>query len=216
MWLDKEVVRRTIKAILASTAEDVSPPVKRLREIGEGDWDLFVRALEDGSLLVSAVAVGAMLSICLTWISIGSQNIDRKPPTLIRQFTLSHTSSNTLPQLPSHFYFFPHPDITRLTMVTSTPLTTFEISPLAFFDGQSSGLHLIAKGLDWVPQEESKIRRLIRTPAGRGMAVARADGGEVWRVIKGGSQLARGRRWSNAEHVVVLDGGKILLFCTNV
>jgi hypothetical protein len=45
VWLDKEVVRRTIKAILASTAEDVSPPVKRLREIGEGDWDLFVRAL---------------------------------------------------------------------------------------------------------------------------------------------------------------------------
>jgi hypothetical protein len=63
VWLDKEVVRRTIKTILVSTAEDVSPLAKRLREIDEEGWDLFVRALEDGSLLVSAVAVGASLSI---------------------------------------------------------------------------------------------------------------------------------------------------------
>ncbi|OAX44398.1 hypothetical protein K503DRAFT_383768 [Rhizopogon vinicolor AM-OR11-026] len=193
VWLDKEVVRRMIKAILVSTAEDVSPPVKRLREIDEEGWDLFVRALEDGSLLVSAVA-----------------NIDRRPPTLIRQFTLSHTSPNVLSRLPSHLYFLPHPDVTRLTMVTSTPLTTFEVSPLAFFDGKSSGLRLIAQGLDRVPQEESKVRRLVRTPAGRGVAVVRADGGEVWRVVEGGSQLARERRWSHADHVVVLDGGKLV------
>lgn len=101
-------------------------------------------------------------------------------------------------------------------MVTSTPLATFEVLPLAFFDGQSSGMHLIAKGLDRVPQEESKIRRLVRTPAGRGVAVARADGGEVWKVIEGGSQLARGIRWSNAEHVVVMDGGKIVSFCAKM
>jgi hypothetical protein len=101
-------------------------------------------------------------------------------------------------------------------MVTSPPLATFEVSPLAFFDGQSSGLHLIAKGLDRVPQEESEIRRLVRTPAGRGLAVARADGGEVWRVVGRGSQLARERRWSNAEHVVVLDGGEIISFRTNM
>ncbi|KAG1730794.1 RAVE protein 1 C terminal-domain-containing protein [Suillus occidentalis] len=193
VWLDKEVVRRTIKAILASATEDASPQFKRLREIDEEGWDLFVRALGDGSMLVSAVA-----------------NIDRRPPTLIRQFSLSHTSLNVLSQVPSHLYLFPHPDVSSLTMVTSTPLTTFEVSPLAFFDGQSAGLHLHAKGLDRLPHEESKIRRLVRTPAGRGVAVVRADGGEVWRVIEGGSQLARGRRWSNADHVVVLDGGKLL------
>ncbi|KAG1784113.1 RAVE protein 1 C terminal-domain-containing protein [Suillus placidus] len=193
VWLDKEVVRRTIKAVLASATDDASPQIKRLREIDEEGWDLFVRALEDGSMLVSAVA-----------------NIDRRPPTLIRQFALSHTSLNVLSQLPSHLYLFPHPDVTSLTMVTSTPLTTFEVSPLAFFDGQSAGLHFNAKGLDRLPHEESKIRRLVRTPAGRGVAVVRADGGEVWRVIEGGSQLARGRRWSNADQVVVLDGGKLL------
>lgn len=193
MWLDKEVVRRTIKAVLASATEDASLEVKRLREIDEEGWDLFVRALGDGSMLVSAVA-----------------NIDRRPPTLIRQFALSHTSSNVLSQLPSHLYLFPHPNVTSLIMVTSAPLTTFEVSPLAFFDGQSTGLYLNAKGLDRFPHEESKIRRLVRTPAGRGVAVVRVDGGEVWRVIEGGSQLARGRRWSNADHVVVLDGGKLL------
>ncbi|KAG2159698.1 RAVE protein 1 C terminal-domain-containing protein [Suillus bovinus] len=193
VWLDKEVVRRTIKAVLASAAKDASPQVKRLREIDEEGWDLFVRALGDGSMLVSAVA-----------------NIDRRPPTLIRQFSLSHTSSNVLSQLPSHLYLFPHPDVTSLTMVTSTPLTTFKVSPLAFFDGQAAGLDLNAKGLNRLSHEESKIRRLVRTPAGRGVAVVRADGGEVWRVIEGGSQLARGRRWSNADHVVVLDGGRLL------
>jgi hypothetical protein len=97
-------------------------------------------------------------------------------------------------------------------MVTSAPLTTFKVSPLAFFDGQSAGLHLNAKGLNRLPREESKIRKLVRTPAGRGVAVVRADGGEIWRVIKGGSQLARGRQWSNAGHVVVLDGGKMISF----
>lgn len=193
VWLDKEVVRRTIKAVLALATEDAGPQVKRLREIDEEGWDLFVRALGDGSMLVSAVA-----------------NIDRRPPTLIRQFALSHTSLNIFSQLPSHLYLFPHPDAATLTMVTSTPLTTFEVSPLAFFDGQSAGLHLNAKGLDRVPHEESKIRRLVRTPAGRGVAVVRADGGEVWRVIEGGSQLTRGKRWSNADHVVVLDGGRLL------
>jgi hypothetical protein len=65
-WLDKEVVRHTIKAILASTAEDTTPQVERLREIDEEGWDIFVRALEDGSLIVSAIAVGTTLSICLT------------------------------------------------------------------------------------------------------------------------------------------------------
>ncbi|KAG2154690.1 RAVE protein 1 C terminal-domain-containing protein [Suillus clintonianus] len=193
VWLDKEVVRRTIKAVLALTTEDASPQVKRLREIDDEGWDLFVRALGDGSMLVSAVA-----------------NIDRRPPTLIRQFALSHTSSNVLSQLPSYLYLFPHPDVTCLTMVTSTPLTTFKVSPLAFFDGQSAGLHLNAKGLDRLPHEESKIRKLVRTPAGRGVAVVRADGGEVWRVVEGGSQLARGRRWSDADHVVVLDGGELV------
>ncbi|KAG0704335.1 RAVE protein 1 C terminal-domain-containing protein [Suillus ampliporus] len=179
VWLDKEVVRRTIKAVLASSTEDASPQVQRLREIDEEGWDLFVRALGDGSILVSAVA-----------------NIDRRPPTLIRQFALSHTNPNALSQLPSYLYLFPHPDVTSLTM--------------PFFDGQSAGLHLNAKGLDRLPHEESKIRKLVRTPAGRGVAVVRADGGEVWRVVEGGSQLARGIRWSNAEHVVVLDGGKLV------
>lgn len=214
MWLDKEVVRRTIKAVLASATEDASLQVKRLREIDEEGWDLFIRALGDGSMLVSAVAVGLNKIYSFDANSNGLQNIDRRPPTLIRQFALSHTSSNVLSQLPSHLYLFPHPNGTSLIMVTSAPLTTFEVSPLAFFDGQSTGLYLNAKGLDRFPHEESKIRRLVRTPAGRGVAVVRVDGGEVWRVIEGGSQLARGRRWSNADHVVVLDGGKMISFCT--
>jgi hypothetical protein len=59
VWLEKAVVQQTIKAILASATEDASPQVKKLREIYEEGWDLFVRALGDGSMLVSVVAVGA-------------------------------------------------------------------------------------------------------------------------------------------------------------
>jgi len=55
IWLDKEVIGPAIKAVLkASESENVE--ISRLRDVEE-DWDLFLRVLADGSLLLSAVAV---------------------------------------------------------------------------------------------------------------------------------------------------------------
>lgn len=58
-----------------------------------------------------------------------------------------------------------------------------------------------------MPLEKSKILRFVRTPAGRGVAVVRADGGETWTETDGGHNLARLASWPPADQVVVLDGG---------
>lgn len=58
-----------------------------------------------------------------------------------------------------------------------------------------------------MPLEDSKISRFVRTPAGRGVAVVRIDGGETWKETDGGHNLARLNSWPSADQVVVLDGG---------
>lgn len=58
-----------------------------------------------------------------------------------------------------------------------------------------------------MPLEQSRILRFIRTPAGRGVAVVRVDGGETWMETEGGHNLARLNSWPSADQVVVLDGG---------
>lgn len=56
IWLDKEVIGPAVKAVL-KTSEIESADISRLRDVEEEDWDLFLRVLADGSLLLSAVAV---------------------------------------------------------------------------------------------------------------------------------------------------------------
>ena len=103
-----------------------------------------------------------------------------------------------------------------ITLAMSSPLMTFNLSPLSFFDAQSDGLRLSAMALERVPEEESDIIRLVRTPDGRGIGVMRADGGgEAWRVVEHGSRMVRSDRWKSADHVVVLEGGKVSLTCSS-
>lgn len=56
IWLDREVIGPAIKTVL-KTSEIKSGELTRLRDIEDEDWDLFLRVLADGSLLLSAVAV---------------------------------------------------------------------------------------------------------------------------------------------------------------
>jgi hypothetical protein len=56
IWLDKEVIGPVVKAVL-KTSEIESVDISRLRDVEEEDWDLFLRVLADGSILLSAVAV---------------------------------------------------------------------------------------------------------------------------------------------------------------
>lgn len=92
--------------------------------------------------------------------------------------------------------------------MSSSPLATYSLNPLNFFDARSDGLELCAQGLERVPEEDSHVRRFVRTPDGRGVAVVREDGGEVWTVHEQGSKLVRELRWAAADHVVVLNRGK--------
>lgn len=93
-------------------------------------------------------------------------------------------------------------------MVTSTPLITFDLSPLAFFDAQSHGLRLVASFPERIPEEESPIIRLIRTPEGNGIGVMRLNGcGEAWTVTKRGTEIERIGKWEKADFIVVLFRG---------
>jgi hypothetical protein len=139
-----------------------------------------------------------------------SQNIDSRPPTLLRQFMLQQFPPSTLPSMPSHLCLLPSPDRTSLTLVTSPPLASFNLCPSAFFDGQRDGLNICVQSLPRVIEEESKIIKLVRTPAGRGIGVVRSCGGEAWRVLDKSSRLQRTGRWPPADLVVVLDGGLYL------
>jgi hypothetical protein len=112
--------------------------------------------------------------------------------------------------MPTHLCVLPGPDRTSLTFVTSTPLASFSLIPSTFFDGKPGGLSLCAHNLPRVAEEEFKIIKLVRTPAGRGIGVIRSDGGEAWKVVDKGSRLQRVGRWPPADLVVVLDGGLYL------
>ncbi|KAJ6574959.1 WD repeat-containing protein [Mycena capillaripes] len=190
-WLDREIVGDCISATLKNETDSEHARFRRLQEIKDEGWDLFLRVLEDGSAVVTAVA-----------------NIDRRPPTLLRQFTLQQTLPATFPGPPRHMHLLPKADRGRVTLVTSSPLRTFDFSPMLFLDAHVDGLRLCAHTLEAVPAEELHIVRFVRTPEGSGVGVIRENGGEAWRVVANGSRLIRSGKWSTADHIVVLDGGR--------
>ncbi|KAA1467902.1 hypothetical protein DENSPDRAFT_906985 [Dentipellis sp. KUC8613] len=185
---DRAVIENALGAALDDHPNDNSA-ARRAKEIREGDWELFLRVLADGTLVVRAVA-----------------NIDRRPPSLLTQFTLVQTALPSFPSPPSHLYVLPNPTHDKITLVTSAPLTTFTLDPLKFFDARADGLLQDSQAMDRVPEEESHILHFVRTPNGAGLGVLRERGGEAWYVRERGTKLDRARRWAAADHVVVLDG----------
>jgi hypothetical protein len=59
-WLDRKAVDRVITNILGNDHLADDARARRLREIKEESWDLFLRILIDGSIVVSAVAVSKL------------------------------------------------------------------------------------------------------------------------------------------------------------
>ncbi|KAG6878653.1 hypothetical protein C0993_001176 [Termitomyces sp. T159_Od127] len=195
-WLDREVVGNALNATLKKWSEpdQDNARLRRIKDIKDESWDLFLRVFGDGSVVVSAVA-----------------NLDRRPPTLLKQFTLQQLPPSTLPGPPSHLFLLRNPDPSMLTLAVSSPLAIFDLSPVAFFDAHNDGLKLSSRMLPRVAEEESHIIRLVRTPEGGGVGIVRANGGEAWKVIKNGTQLVRSGSWSSADHVVVLQRGHIFV-----
>lgn len=136
------------------------------------------------------------------------QNIDRRPPTLLQQFTLQQGQPSIFSSPPSYLYLLPNPDSNLLTLVTSPPLMSMDLDPLTFFDPQSNGLCINSKGSEYNLAEEAKIMRFIRTPEGIGVGALRVGGGgDAWRIVEGGTKLVRFGEWERADFVVVLASG---------
>lgn len=190
-WLDREVVTQALSHSSMKIPPEDDSRSRKLKDILDEGWDLFFRVLADGSIVVTAI-----------------ENIDRRPPTLLRRFTLQHLLPSTL-RVPRHCYVLPNSDPSCLTLVTLPPLASYTILPLSFFDAKDGGLHLNTKLLDRIPDEDPAIVRLIRTHEGRGVAATRVDGsGDVWSIIEQSSELRRAGHWRSAEFVVILDEGR--------
>ncbi|KAF8167749.1 RAVE protein 1 C terminal-domain-containing protein [Crassisporium funariophilum] len=191
-WLDRGAVGKVIAHLLGDQHQPDEARNRRIKEIKEEGWDLFLRILGDGSIVVTAVA-----------------NIDRRPPTLLQQFTLQQSQPSIFSSLPSYLYLLPNPDPNLLTLVTSAPLISMDLSPLAFFDAQSHGLRINSECSGRIAAEESEIIRFIRTPEGTGVGALRVGGGgEIWRISERGTKLVRSESWQRADFVVVLANGQ--------
>ncbi|KAF9455073.1 hypothetical protein P691DRAFT_770160 [Macrolepiota fuliginosa MF-IS2] len=219
-WLDRAQIDTTFQHLLKTHTGTDDPQIRLIKDVVEEKWDLFLRVLADGSLVLSAVA-----------------NIDRRPPTLLQQFTLQYAPPNTLPTdpSPSHIYILPSPDPSKLTFITSSPLRAYDLSPIGFFSpvlpksgspvepygtvksladastSAASGLELVAKGMNRVKNEEKEIVRFVRTSEGHGVGVIRAGRvGEVWRLADWGEErgrLVHAGNFEDTDFVVVLDQG---------
>jgi hypothetical protein len=169
---------------------------------------MFMQALPDGSLSIRAVAAST-LSIIGSSSLTSSQNIDRRPPTLLKQFTFFKMSLSHL-FAPSYLHIVPGPTKHTLALVSTAPLSVHMLEPLNFFDSRSDGLTLLGRVHDYMTDGEARIKQFVRTPDGTGLAVVRETGGDAWIVRDHGTSLQRAGRWTTADNVVVLNGGKYL------
>ena len=58
-WLDRKTVENVINNILKDPGHTDEGRNKRIKEIKDDGWDLFMRILSDGSIVITAVAVNA-------------------------------------------------------------------------------------------------------------------------------------------------------------
>ncbi|CDO73196.1 hypothetical protein BN946_scf185007.g251 [Trametes cinnabarina] len=201
--LDREVMNAAFKIILGQSqnAEDDARR-RRIREIVEEGWDIFLRVLGDGSLVVQAVA-----------------NIDRRPPTLLKQFTLLQSAPGILSGPPAHLYIVPNPGHPSLTLITSPPLKSYELAILPFFDAGADGMKLVASAAEHADADaredvEGRGRAVHADAERRRRCGLRSDGsGEVWNFdwAKSGRLIRTGRWMADIERVdqfTVFDAGR--------
>lgn len=106
--------------------------------------------------------------------------------------------------------------------MTSPPLSSFLLEPLAFFDARPEGLQVLAQGEEiQTPSilENSRVQhsivRFVRTPNGEEFGALKADGVvEIWNVDTGGGIKLRTRLEAEdmkmVDQLVILEGGGLL------
>lgn len=108
---------------------------------------------------------------------------------------------------PSYLYILPNPNPNLLTLITSPPLMSMDLSPLEFFDARSQGLKRNAVCPQSAPHEESEVVRFIRTPEGNGVGAVKVSGIEIWKITDHGSKLTQCGQDARADFVVALAKG---------
>ncbi|KAG8915058.1 regulator of (H+)-ATPase in vacuolar membrane, partial [Tulasnella sp. 417] len=227
-WLDKAVVRQVLEAALQeceSGGGNIEIAARRkplLQQMLDEGWDLFARILPDGSLVLRALA-----------------NIDRRPPTMLKQFSVLHTPPRSVATRtpPTHLslHFSTIRGKPTATLLAFPPFRSYQLSPLSFFDGQPSCLRQFARSYDpplhdaWMsdppyrdrPKKEKTgrarpITGFARTPEGDAVTIGRERGSrEIW--VRGRAGRLRllaafpPDTPSEEEHVVcIFDGGRTI------
>ncbi|KAH9064341.1 RAVE protein 1 C terminal-domain-containing protein [Lactarius vividus] len=190
-YLQREIVTQTLTSVLSDASDEDDAKIRRVQDIRDAGWDMFMQVLPDGSLSIRAVA-----------------NIDRRPPTLLKRFTLLQNVSFTFLRAPSYLHVVPGPTKHTLALVSTTPLSVHMLEPLNFFDSRSDGLTLVGRVHDCTTDGEPRIKQFVRTPDGTGLAIVRETGGDAWTVRDHGTSLQRAGKWTTADNVVVLSGGR--------
>ncbi|THH06398.1 hypothetical protein EW145_g4114 [Phellinidium pouzarii] len=190
-WLHKDTLAESLNATLSGVVIPEDSRYRRLKEMSGEGWDLFVRVFSDNSLIIRAVA-----------------NLDCRPPTLLKQFTLLQSPPSTFICFPRHLHILKTPKHPSMIFVTSPPLHTYEMDPLRFSEDGSDGMTLLSRGPDFNESDTSKILRFVRTPDGRGLAIVREHFVEAWHTHSGNTEMKCMGRWPKADLVAVLDYGK--------
>ncbi|KAG8835972.1 regulator of (H+)-ATPase in vacuolar membrane [Serendipita sp. 399] len=164
---------------------------RRLTEVYEEGWDLFARILDDGSIVVQAVA-----------------NIDRRPPTLLKQFTLLHSLFDPpLESLPTALLLLP--SAAQLNLITNPPIVSHSLLPLPFFDAKKDGLRTIAAAPESGKYGHLPITHISRSPEGHAVAVMRRGASEIWKVKKSGDlRLISQFETVNGANILVFHSGE--------
>ena len=95
-----------------------------------------------------------------------------------------------------------------MTIVTGLPLRTYTLDPPLFFDGQDGGLSFESHGPNFRKSSTSSIRKFVRSPEGRGLAVMRENTVETWHIRAGSHEARYINTWPISDRVIVLDFGK--------
>ncbi|KAF9076123.1 RAVE protein 1 C terminal-domain-containing protein [Rhodocollybia butyracea] len=191
-WLDREIICQSLQKVVEQTSDLDDVKTRRLRDIVEEGWDIFLHVVE-GNIVLTAVV-----------------NVDRRPPTLLKHFVIQQSFQSPLPRIPTHLYVLPDPSQSTITLVSTTPLCSYQLNLAEFFDAQPTGLKPIGQFSDRVSAEEAEISYFVRTPEGKGVGVVRKGGsGEAWTLDQANVRLSKSDSWNTADQAVVLDHGRL-------
>ena len=59
-YLDREIVARALTSVLSDTSDKDDAKIRRVQDIRDAGWDMFMQALPDASLSIRAVAASTL------------------------------------------------------------------------------------------------------------------------------------------------------------